>query len=213
MPDLGGVETYRAYSLAHGGKPPVEFIVLTADATGESREAVNSAGINLFMTKPVSLVRLQETLACIKSEGKPVPQKPAADVQTGHPDISQDTGALPILNEAGFDEMVSLAGGNQAFITDLIRNFETDAGNDIRGLEAAIACHDLSQFRDYAHALKGGALYLGLSRLAQLSMEAQQIDEDAFMLAGIACVQAIQLAADDAISALHDRELTLQVIG
>jgi two-component system sensor histidine kinase RpfC len=211
MPDLGGIETYQAYSLAHGGNPPVEFIVLTADATEESREAVNSAGISLFMTKPVSLVRLQETLACIKAEGKPVPQEPVADVPTGHPDTGQDNGALPILNEAGFNELISLAGGNQAFITDLVKNFETDASNDIRGLEAAVASHDLSQFRDYAHALKGGALYLGLSRLAQLSLEAQQIDEDAFRLTGIACVQAIQLAADDAISALHDRERALEV--
>jgi len=211
MPDLGGIETYQAYSLAHGGNPPVEFIVLTADATEESREAVNSAGISLFMTKPVSLVRLQETLACIKAEGKPVPQEPAADVPTGHPDTGQDNGALPILNEAGFNELISLAGGNQAFITDLVKNFETDASNDIRGLEAAVASHDLSQFRDYAHALKGGALYLGLSRLAQLSLEVQQIDEDAFRLTGIACVQAIQLAADDAISALHDRERALEV--
>jgi two-component system sensor histidine kinase RpfC len=213
MPDLGGVETYQAYNLAHGGNPPVEFIMLTADATEESREACRSAGIELFMTKPVSLVRLQETLAAVRASGQPVTKKSMPEKKPAFPLNEQDSDALPVINDTEFEGLVSLAGGNQAFITDLIRNFETDAGNNIRGLEAAVASHDFSQFRDCAHALKGGALYLGLSKLAQLSMEAQQIGEDAFRLTGIVCIQAIQLAADDAISALHDRERALQVIG
>jgi two-component system sensor histidine kinase RpfC len=213
MPDLGGVETYQAYSMAHGGNPPVEFIVLTADATEESREAVNSAGINLFMTKPVSLIRLQETLAAVRTSGQPGTQEPTPEMEPAPVPNMQASDAPPVINDEEFEGLVSLAGGNQAFITDLIRNFETDAGNDIRGLEAAVASNDLSQFRDYAHALKGGALYLGLSRLAQLSMEAQFMDEDAFRQTGIASVQAIQQAADDAITALQDRQHALQAIG
>jgi len=213
MPDMGGVETYQAYSMAHAGNPPVEFIVLTADATEESREAVNSAGIRLFMTKPVSLARLQETLATVKITGQTETQKSGVDQEAAVPPNKQDANALPVINDSEFEGLVSLAGGNQAFITDLIRNFETDAGNDIRGLEVAVASQDISQFRDYAHALKGGALYLGLAKLALLSLEAQQIEEEAFRCTGIACVQAIQLAADDAIRALHDRESAPQAIG
>ncbi|MDH3899626.1 MAG: ATP-binding protein [Gammaproteobacteria bacterium] len=213
MPDLGGVETYQAYSLAHGGNPPVEFIVLTADATEESREACRSAGIGLFMTKPVSLVKLQETLATVKATGQAITQESVAEKEPADLLTEQDSDALPVINETEFESLVRLAGDNRAFITDLISNFETDAGNDIRGLEAAIANHDLSKFRDFAHALKGGALYLGLSKLAQLSLEAQQIEEDNFRRTGVACVQALQQAADDAISSLHDRESALQVIG
>lgn len=71
----------------------------------------------------------------------------------------------------------------------------------------------MGKFRDFAHALKGGALYLGLSKLAQLSLEAQQMDEETFRNTGVACVQALQQAADDAIRTLHDRESAHQVIG
>lgn len=217
MPDLGGVETYQAYSLTHGGNPPVEFIVLTADATDESREACQSAGIKLFMTKPVSLVKLQETLAGVKATGQAATQESIADKERASPLHEQDSDVLPVIlpviNDNEFECLISLAGGNQAFITDLIRNFETDARNDIRGLEEAVANHDLSKFRDFAHALKGGALYLGLPKLAQLSLEAQQIEEDAFRYTGITCIQALQRAADDGIVALHDRESALKVIG
>jgi two-component system sensor histidine kinase RpfC len=213
MPDLGGVETYQAYSLAHGGNPPVEFIALTADATAESREACRSAGIELFMTKPVSLVKLQETLAAVRATGQALTPESTADREPAKPPNAQDAAALPVINETEFEGLVRLAGGDPAFITDLIRNFETDAGNDIRGLEAAVASQDLLQFRDFAHALKGGALYLGLSELARLSLEAEQTEADAFRCTGVACVQAMQRAADAAIRALHDRESALQAIG
>jgi len=213
MPDLGGVEAFEAYSLAHGGNPPVEFIVLTADATEESREACRSAGIERFMTKPVSLVKLQETLSTVKATGQAIAQEPASNKSSADPVDVQDSSTLPVIDDAEFENLVNLAEGNQAFISDLIRNFETDADNDIRGLEAAVANQDISKFRDFAHAIKGGALYLGLSRLAQLSLEAQQTDEDAFRRTGIACIQALQTAADEAIRALHDRESALEVIG
>ncbi|UCC55574.1 MAG: response regulator, partial [Gammaproteobacteria bacterium] len=213
MPDLGGVETYQAYSLAHGGNPPAEFIILTADATEESRAACQSAGIEHFMTKPVSLVKLQETLAAVKASGKTATQQSAAEMEPEVRLNEKDADALPVINDAEFESLLRLAGGNQTFIADLISNFETDAVNDIRGLEAAIANHDLVKFRDFAHALKGGALYLGLSKLAQLSLEAQQMDEETFRNTGVACVQALQQAADDAIRTLHDRESAHQVIG
>lgn len=213
MPDLGGIETYQAYSLANGGNPPVEFIVLTADATEESRQAVNSAGIDLFMTKPVSLVRLQETLACIKAEGKPGRQEPAVETQLEQQDTRDDFQSLPVLNEAGFEELVSLAGSNHSFITDLVNNFRADAGNDIQGLEAAVANRNLEKFRDYAHALKGGALYLGLEHLARLSLEAQEISEDDFRQSAITRIQAIQAAIDEALKALKEKEDNLEATG
>ena len=213
MPDLGGVETYQAYSLAHGGNPPVEFIILTADATEESHEACRSAGIELFMTKPVSLVKLQETLTAVKATGQAVNQELASNESSANSQDIQDPNALPVINAEEFEGLVNLAEGNQEFITDLIRNFETDAGNDVRGLEAAVASHDISQFRDFAHALKGGALYLGLSKLAQLSLEAQQIEEDAFSRNGIACVQTLQTAADEAIRELHERASVIKATG
>jgi two-component system sensor histidine kinase RpfC len=213
MPDLGGIETYQTYCLAHGGKPTAEFIILTADATKESRDACESAGIELFMTKPVSLNKLQETLATAMVTGKAITEHSAGEKRSEIWLKKENANELPVLNEPEFESLVSLAGGNQSFISDLIRNFEIDAGKDIRGLEAAIANHDIAKFRDFAHALKGGALYLGLSRLARLSLEAQQIDEDAFRVNGVACVQTLQKATDDAIRTLHERESTHQVTG
>ena len=58
MPDMGGLEVYQAYCFANAGVAPVEFAILTADATEEAKASCEAAGIKHFLTKPVSLVRL-----------------------------------------------------------------------------------------------------------------------------------------------------------
>jgi two-component system sensor histidine kinase RpfC len=209
MPDLGGLETYQAYCMAHGGRPPVPFIILTADATEECRELCLTAGIELFMTKPVSLARLQETLAAIGKREPGDSESPVAAITAQAP---QD-GEQPVLDETEFGNLVSLAAGNQDFLVELIRNFEADAANDIRELEAAVANRDWTAFRDSAHALKGGALYLGLSRLARLSLEAQMLEQDEFDREGIAFLRNIQRAAGEAIHALHNKGAALRQAG
>ena len=205
MPDLGGVEAYQAYCFAHGGNPPVPFIILTADATDEARESCKSAGIDLFLTKPISLVKLQETLSFIN----------AADTDTmdntepGDASLNSEREDLPVLNEDELDKLGELTDGDNNFVIELIGNFETDARNDLRGLESAVAGHNWAAFRDHAHALKGCALYLGLTRLAHLSRIAQDIDQDEFDKDGILHVQTINRATNDAIRSLQDKLTTL----
>ena len=205
MPDLGGLEAYQAYCFAHGGNPPVPFIILTADATEESRASCKAAGIDLFLTKPVSLAKLHETLSSLQITGEGISTHP--EVETGQPD--SDPESLPLLSEEEFGKLTSLTAGNNDFIIELINNFESDAMKDLHGLESAVARHDRTAFCDHAHALKGCALYLGLTRLAQLSKVAQFVDNDGFNKDGIAHVQAIARATNDSIQLLHDRIASL----
>ncbi len=88
---------------------------------------------------------------------------------------------------------------------DMIANFERDAEQDVNGLEAAVARRDWQGFRDSAHALKGAALYLGLTQLAALSAEAQNLDQDAFERSAIENIQSIRCAVDTALKLLHER--------
>jgi two-component system sensor histidine kinase RpfC len=206
MPDLGGLEAYQAYCFAHGGNPPVPFIILTADATDEARESCKAAGIDLFLTKPVSLVRLQETLSSIHTADADV----IVSAKPEETPLDSELEDLPVLNEDELDKLVELTDGDNSFIIELIKNFETDASNDLQGLESAVAGHNRTAFRDHAHALKGCALYLGLTRLAHLSRIAQDVDEDEFdNKNGIAHVQTINCATSDALQSLQDKLATL----
>jgi len=205
MPDLGGLEAYQAYCFAHGGNPPVPFIILTADATDEARESCKAAGIDLFLTKPVSLARLQQTLSSIHTADADV----TVIAEFEETPLNSELEDLPVLNEDELDKLVELTDGDNSFVIELIKNFETDASNDLQGLESAVAGHNRAAFRDHAHALKGCALYLGLTRLAHLSRIAQDVDEDEFNKNGIAHVQTINCATSDALQSLQDKLATL----
>lgn len=201
MPDMGGVDVYQAYSMAYGGQGAAKFVMLTADATEESRVACQSAGIEYFLTKPVSLARLQEVLL----DALPPQQEcrePGNSNVAAHARGSQN---LPVLDDVEFQKLELLAGSDSTFVSDVVRNFESDAEQDLIGLESAIAKYDRDMFRDSAHALKGAAMYLGLERLAELCVEAQNIDHDKFERCGISKVKELRQAVDTALSVLRAR--------
>jgi HPt (histidine-containing phosphotransfer) domain-containing protein len=157
----------------------------------------------------VSLAKLRETLASIKisDEGFRNPNQ-AQEIRTEF-----NSELTPLVDEAAFDNLLSLVDNNSNFIAEMINNFRTDAHQDIQGMEKAVAGHEWQLFRDYAHALKGAALYLGLSQLVQLSLAAQNIDRDDFDHNGVARVITIRDAVYEAIRELRKKELALRGIG
>lgn len=205
MPGLGGIETYQAYYLAQGGKHNVDFVILTADATDECRNTCREAGIDLFLTKPVSLTTLQNTLATLNRPGKEATKEIAAKPT---PKVL-DTSELPIIDEEQFEKLTELSGDGTEFILEMINNFEIDANKDFKHLESSVANHNWSAFRDAAHALKGCALYLGLGRLAELCLNNQNISKGDFDANGIAELRTIRRTLDDSIQTLHDKANSL----
>ena len=64
MPEVGGLDAYRMYRFAHASDDnPIPFIMLTANATQEARNACEEVGIEYFLTKPISSSKLLDTLA------------------------------------------------------------------------------------------------------------------------------------------------------
>ncbi|MCA9537534.1 MAG: response regulator [Myxococcales bacterium] len=62
MPDLDGFETTRRIRAAGGWRGRVPIIALTADAVVGTREACAEAGMNDYLSKPISLARLATML-------------------------------------------------------------------------------------------------------------------------------------------------------
>jgi two-component system sensor histidine kinase RpfC len=200
MPDMSGIDVFSAYSMAHGCHPLARFVILTADATAESKDACSAAGIEYFLTKPVSLARLQETLVKATVAEQGLERKPALPNRRTKPETD-----VQIVDNDEMERLQLLAGDDGNFMRDMIANFERDAEQDVNGLEAAVARQDWQGFRDSAHALKGAALYLGLTQLAALSAEAQDLDQEAFERHAIEKIQAIKRAVDAALKALRER--------
>jgi two-component system sensor histidine kinase RpfC len=208
MPDMNGIDVFTTYSMAHGGQTPTQFVILTADATAESRDTCMAAGIQYFLTKPVSLAKLQEIFDRIIRNGQGVEQEYAVvDRQKKEP------GMFPVVDDEELDKLKLLAGDDSNFMHDIIANFENDAQRDIRGLELAVASRDWLAFKDSAHALKGAAMYLGFHQLAELTIEVQVMDQEAFQRNGISRIQTIHQATATALDVLRDKLKTTRKFG
>jgi two-component system sensor histidine kinase RpfC len=200
MPDMGGLEVYSAFTMAHDIASKVPFVILTADATQESRDACTSAGIQHFITKPVSMAHLQDVLFDATQGKNKATANGVAEVQ--------DNGSseeLPVIDSGEFKKLELLGGDNDQFMRDIITNFEGDANRDVRALESAVADRDWIAFRDSAHALKGAAMYLGLRQLAALCTQAQDMHEPEFLDSGIVQLRILRQATDVALEALRDK--------
>jgi CheY-like chemotaxis protein len=63
MPELDGVAATRAIRALPGAPSRVPIVALTADAFAETRERCFAAGMDAFLSKPVSLDALAQVLA------------------------------------------------------------------------------------------------------------------------------------------------------
>jgi two-component system sensor histidine kinase RpfC len=201
MPDMGGLEVYQAYCFAHGGASPVEFAILTADATAEAKANCTAAGINHFLTKPVSLTRLIEILSDMCG-ATPEPGKKSKPLLDATPDYIE---SAEIFDEAEFNKLAEIAGNDFSFLREVVNNFVDDTNKNIRGLEAAVAKNDWLGFCDLAHAVKGSSRYLGLTQIFLLAKEAQSLSQKDFKDRGIGSIVAIRKAADAAFMLLNKR--------
>jgi two-component system sensor histidine kinase RpfC len=169
MPGISGLDLLQQLRVMEaGGGRRTPVIVLSADVTPESIQACERAGAKAFLAKPVSTVRLLDTLADIAAPGAGAGSSGEAPLVpiTHHRDNVFDSTVL--------DELAALGLGG-TFQRDFITQCLRDAEGCVGGLVAAGANADWGQVREHAHALKGVAGNLGLVKLAAASDELMNI--------------------------------------
>ncbi|MFC3549539.1 ATP-binding protein [Lysobacter cavernae] len=169
MPDVSGLDLLKQLRVMEaGGGRRTPVLILSADVTPESIQACQQAGARAFLAKPVSTVRLLDTLAEIASHGR-----------FGAPVVALRT-ELPfsdgIFDNTVLDELDALgmgAGFEREFVAQCLRDADTCIG----ALSEAGAHQDWERVREQAHALKGVASNLGLIKLAAVSGELMRIPD------------------------------------
>ncbi len=169
MPVLDGVAATRAIrALADPSLSTVPIVALTADAYSETRERCLVAGMNDFLTKPVSPAKLASSLrrlfgAAASNElaAEPVPVQ-----------VLAPAGAPPLIDEA------ALAAAAQAMprerLAAMIHAFLAQGPETVRRLRAAVRDAEALELRVNAHAARGAALNLGLTALAATAEALQE---------------------------------------
>lgn len=194
MPNLGGLDAFKIFRFAHPDNT-TPFIILTANATIESRKQCEEAGIKWFLTKPVSAQRLHQTIQSAVADQPPAPAPPAADSPSGN------TAKDPVLDLDTIRELCQLAP-DRAFLERLLDKLQQDGEQLLDDMSQAVTANDPTLFSAYAHALKGSAANLGLSRLQTQALSAERLPRDTLGERGAEQVASLRTAFDQGVREL-----------
>ncbi|MEK7705484.1 MAG: ATP-binding protein [Myxococcota bacterium] len=158
MPELDGCEATRIIRQHAGPRRHVPIIGLSAAALADRREQALAAGMNDYVTKPLSLGRLREALVRAMADERPVDDEPVA--------CELDPQALANLRQMAVD--------GDALVVATASKLLAMLPERVAVLGAAIVGGDAASVEQLAHAFKSTTAYLGAQRVSDLcaSLEA-----------------------------------------
>jgi PAS domain S-box-containing protein len=166
MPVMDGYEATRRIR-QHAGFANLPIVAMTADAVAGVKESVLAAGMNDYLTKPIQLERLYQTLSrWIHAAGLSAPS--ALSVVPGGVDEETLLGVLRRLQSLDLEAALKRAGSNARLLLKLLHRFYQSLPEGVSHLTHTLSAEDL-------HGFKGVAANLGLIDLFQAAENLEQV--------------------------------------
>jgi len=173
MPVMDGVAATRA--IRAEPEPAIStlpIVALTADAFEETRERCLVAGMNDFLTKPVSPEKLGALLRRLFGPAGLAPAPQPGLAQRAAAPVSPRTAAPPLIDEGVI--AMALQAMPRTRLAGMIEDFLEQGPDTVQRLRAAVRDAQPLELRVNAHAAKGAALNLGLAGLAATAEALQE---------------------------------------
>lgn len=78
------------------------------------------------------------------------------------------------IDEATYDGLIAMTGGDLEFINDLVDTYLADGLDQLAALDAAVASNDAAALTRPAHSLKSSSLNLGALLLGEMCRELEE---------------------------------------
>jgi len=176
MPGTSGLEVIKQARFMEGSGGHTPFIVVSADATSAAYTECERVGAFAFLTKPVVVDKLLETLAEI-SEGATKSNVTKSKQQADGGNDQQSGSHASDISDEILDELRQMGLGD-GFIAQFLAECARDARRSVSQLESCGNAGDWEGWREACHALKGTAGNMGATRLAQSASDAMRLAHD-----------------------------------
>ena len=150
MPEMNGLEAVR--ELRDSGKFPnavnIPVVALTAHAYGADHTACLNAGMDYFLTKPVTLHMVEgviRKIVCGDASGYELTHEPCRRVQGG----------------IDIQAVIERMGGQENLAAKVYLKYMETVPGILDSMEKAVRQHDLTQTEKYAHSLKSACANIG----------------------------------------------------
>jgi len=173
MPEMNGFEATRQIrnpqSAVRNHRIPV--IAMTAGAMQGDREKCLEAGMNDYVSKPISPQALAETLdKWLPREAAPAPKQAAGSPVEAAP-VSAEASEAPVFDKAGM--MVRMMDDEDLART-VIGGFLDDIPKQIEILKVCLAAGDVPGAERQAHSIKGASANVGGEALRAVAFEMEK---------------------------------------
>jgi CheY-like chemotaxis protein len=166
MPIMDGYEAtmrLRRRERESGGGDHLVVIAMTAAAMEGDRERCLRAGMDDYISKPLTLAALREVADRSRAR--------SATTNTAPPTKSVASGvdSSPSIDVARIRELQELDAPDGAYVEQLVAAFVENAERTVQTLRDAVQEGDPQAVERAAHALKGSSANIGATRLAELA--------------------------------------------
>ncbi|WMS88548.1 ATP-binding protein [Pleionea litopenaei] len=159
MPEMDGVEaTRRIRKSKLNQRTPI--VALTAHAMMGEREKLLSEGMNDYLTKPIGLDQIEETLYKW-THGKQVTRSAPAATRSNKTNTSTQT--------IDWSLCVKMAGGKKDLAQDMLNMLIEHLPDAREQIESAFNQQAHDELKSAVHKFHGATCYVGVPRLKQLS--------------------------------------------
>lgn len=172
MPTMDGFAATRAIREweQRMGKSATPIIALTANALKDDRERCLAAGMNAYLSKPLSIQKLKNIMAdCV--DGLPtgsIDEAGARVSATAEPSNAAE-GASPVIDVGALENIRKLQKPGEPELLPRVINLYMDNALALKErLCDAITALDASEIREAAHALKSMSTSVGAIRLIEM---------------------------------------------
>jgi len=177
MPVVGGLEVVNIYRFTNPHESAMRFLILTADATIEAKNACRKAGVDAYLTKPIDPAKLLNQVDRLAPKGAGASSAKKVLVHApSSPPVTQPI--VHVLNEATLASLETM-GRRSTFIPELIHGFLSDTEQLLSDMEVVIREKRYGEFRELIHAMKGSAGNVGAQSLYNVCAGAYGMTEEA----------------------------------